>query len=418
VLHGDDNAVATIAKPALDWDTVANPNMQPTNAIVHNFRLFVIGNLNRAHMWYASNPNDFEDFQTPSSSNGYSYGTISAGVGERLWGLAEYQGVLFLWKYPFGIFYLDTDPLTAGQPGWGYQTRSLSVGCAPSPHAVLATDDDVLFIDPNGHFHLLSAVATLGGTADSDLTRFLGLQQWTETNIDLPSLAQLDSVFDTSTKTAWFGLRSRQAAAAASVNNDLVMRFEFGNPTITQTISSISGMFKAPRVTTARCWTADALCLKHRYWVDRAVPVISGINQSYMVVPLQYGARTDYDFVAKTPRTVGIGSTVYCAEDDFDAQQPGRLRNIRKRFTSLEVVAQGENLNQPLTLQLWVDNVPRQTLVVNQSNQRRLMRKLNVGDGYTIQVRATTDGSVAQDLPLLGLIIYYRPTGTDMSRKT
>jgi hypothetical protein len=419
VLTGDANVTHNITKPPVDWGITADPNKQPVNAIAHLGRLWAFGNMNAPHMLYGSNPEDHEDFTTTintDSARGEWHVMIQSGVGERLWGGAEYQGILYLWKYPIGIFYLD-DTNTDYQ-AWQALTRSTATGCAPSAYAVLATDDDVLWCDPTAHFHLLSAVATLGGTADSDLTRLLGLQAWTDANVDLPSLGQMTSVFDTATKTAWFGLRSKQAVAAGSVNNDLVVRFEFGNPGIVRTLSSMSGTLPAPRVTTARCWTVDALCMKHREWVGRAVPVISGINQSYMVIPLQYGSRIDHDFVANTDTTAGIPSTVTCSEDDFDTQAPGQLRNVRKRFTSIEVIAQGEDLTQPVTLQLEVDNVLRQVLTVQDANRRRIMRKLNVGDGYTLQVGLLTDGSVAQDLPLLGVVVYYRPCGTDMSRKT
>ena len=410
VLSGDGKTMTDIALPALDWDPnpfVPSPNKQPVNGIVHSYCLIAFGNANFPHQIYISNPENHEDFQTSTPSpNQVILLNIASNVGERLWCAAIYQGVCFFWKYPCGIFYLDD---TIGDRlQWSYRTRSMELGCAPSPFAVLALEDDVLFCDPTAHFHLLSAVASLGGTADSDLTRILGLQQWTTENIDLPSLGQMTSVYDNTTKTAWFGFRSRQAVAAGSPNNDLIVRFEFG--TLRQSGPRV-------RVTTARCWVADALCMKHRHWVDQNAIVISGIAQSYFHIPLTYGSRVDRDFLANVDVTSGIPALITCSEDDFDSQMPGKLRNIRKRYAALEVVAQAQPFSQALTVQVLVDSIVRQTLkFAGGVPRRRNMQKLNCGDGYTLTLQATTDGTVAADLPLNGFIVYYHPAGTDMSR--
>jgi hypothetical protein len=329
---------------------------------------------------------------------------VSSSIGERLFGAAHYQGVLFFWKYPLGIFYLDDNSIDRYQ--WGVRTRSNGLGCAPSPHAVLEIDDDVLFCAPDGHFHLLSAVDTLGGTRDSDLTRMLGLQGWTQENLSVDGLASLVSVWDPTTKTGWFGVRSVEQYDGGLPDNDLIIRFDFS--------ARVRG---GPiRVSTSRNWTADSLCLKRIGFVGQQVVCIGEFNfNSQLLIPGQYGARTDFDDITDLDVTRGIPIQVVTPELElYELSATGGTR--RKAFRALEVVAQRDVDDQDLTIELTVDGILRQTIVFPFDGDRRRLHTLQVGDGYAISATLRTSSVALDDLPLLGLIIYAEPFGTDHSR--
>src|SRR5215475_1210229 len=287
VMSAETTAVHAITKPAADWATTQDATKQPINGIVHQDSFVVFGNWNDPHRIYFSTPDDHEDFQTSGTAAEPTINfRIASNVGQRLWGAAQFQGVLFLWKYPHGIFYIDDTP--DQRLKWTYRIRSMALGCAPSPYAVLATDDDVIFCDSQGHFHLLSAVATLGGTRDSDITRTLGLHTWTDQNVDVASLDGMRSVYDGQTKTAWFGLRSKQAPANDLGSNDLVIRWDF----------SLVAEGGPLRMTTSRAWAPNSLCLKRRNYVGRQVVLIGEFDDAWLLEPGLYGRRTNYDLVA------------------------------------------------------------------------------------------------------------------------
>jgi len=407
VLAGDGSSAAPIAKPAADWGTTQDASKQPLNGIVHQDSLVIFGNLNDPHRIYWSTPADHEDFQTTAApAVPYMSIRVASNIGRRLYGAAQYQGVLYLWKHPYGIFYVDDTPTDRLQ--WSYRVRSTALGCAPSPYAVLAVDDDVIFCDAEGHFHLLSAVASLGGTRDSDITRALGLHTWTQQNVNIGTLNTLVSVYDTATKTAWFGLRSAGASAQTPADNDLVIRWDF----------SLVPQGGPLRMTTARMWVPNALCLKHRDFTGRQTVLIAEYGNAWFVEPQTYGRRTNRDFVANADSPRGVATRISIPELDYGDVQAGN-RAVRKSFRALEMIAQGtENKNHPVAMTINVDSVYRQTLRYPQGPNRRRLQPLQCGDGYTLSGDITTDGSVVGDVPLIGLIIYYAPTGTDMSRKS
>jgi len=407
VLAGDGQSATPIAKPAADWGTAADPTKQPINAIVHQDSLVVFGNLNDPHRIYWSTPADHEDFQTTAApAVPYMSIRVASNIGRRLYGAAQYQGVLYLWKHPLGIFYVDDTPTDRLQ--WSYRIRSMALGCAPSPYAVLPTDDDVIFCDAEGHFHLLSAVSSLGGTRDSDITRALGLHTWTQQNVNIGTLNTLVSVYDNATKTAWFGVRSTSASAQTPADNDLVIRWDF----------SLVTQGGPLRMTTARLWVPNALCLKHRDFTGRQAVVIGEYGNAWFVEPQTYGRRTNRDFVANVDTPLGVATRITLPELDYGDVQAGN-RTVRKSFRALEMIAQAtENKNHPVAMTINIDGVYRQTLRYPQGPNRRRLQPLQCGDGYSLAGEITTDGSVVGDVPLIGLVIYYSPTGTDMSRKS
>jgi hypothetical protein len=403
-LIGDATVMATITTPPADWGAALNAYTQPVGGIVHQDSLVGFGNLNDPHRVYFSQTADQRVFIGGDAIQM----RVDSAVGQRLYCGAHYQGVLFLFKYPNGIFYIDDTPIDRFQ--WGFRTRSIALGCAPSPHAVLEVDDDVLFCTADGHFHLLSAVDTLGGTRDSDMTRLLGLQKWTKDNIHIPSLDQLVSCWDPTTKTAWFGIRSITQAVASLQNlpdNDLVLRFDFSR-------WRADGLI---RFTTSNTWMPNSLTLKRRDFIGQQALMVGEDGQAMFLVPSSYGSRIDRDLVLAADVTRGIPINVDVPELDFAIPDNSKVRDIRKHFVALEIIAQGTDFgSNTITADVYIDGTFRESLTFFQTGTRTIMRTLGCGDGYGISVRLSTTGSVAADLPLLGVIVYYNPYSHDHSR--
>jgi hypothetical protein len=405
VLAGDAATTSDIATPAADWGSTTDPTKQPLNAIVHRDRLVAFGNLNDPHRIYLSSADDHEQFLGGTSLSI----RIASQIGERLYGAATFRGVLFVWKYPKGIFYLDDTAIDYAS--WSYRAHSEAVGCAPSPHAIIPLDDDVLFVDPNGHLHLLSAVDTLGGVQDSDLTRRLGLQAWVAETIDRSSLATMAAVYNPATKTVYIGCRSK---TAPTFSNDLLLMLDF------------SGRERdiPVRFSYATAYTPNSLTLKRRDSVGEQAVLLGEFSTSYLARVEEYGARIEIDpgesvdpGARPAGRTVGYAQVLTTPELDLGDAAP-ELRTRRKNFGALELILADEDLAIELcTLEVRVDGVLRETQTFTTAT-RRVLRQLSVGDGHTIQFTLRTTGAAAADVRFLAAVLYYSPAGHDASRRS
>lgn len=391
VLAGHGSTTTDIgANRPLDWDTVSNALKQPINGVVHRDRLWAFGNLNDAHRLYYSTATDQEDFQ---GAGGGSL-RIASQLGERLYCAVSFRGRLILWKYPRGIFYVVDDDVDYTK--WYYQTHSEGLGCAPSPHAALGIDDDIVFLDPHGHLHLFSAVDTLGGVRDSDLTRQLGLHGWVRDTIDTDALEQVVSVWDPQTKTAYFGCRSR---TATEVDNDLLLRFDFG-------LIARNGPV---RFSYSRAYYPNALSTKRRNFTGIPAPLIGERSTSMFLDPYASG----YHVVQG--QTVGVPQTIRFGPIDCADQQP-EARTRRKTWIGLEFIFATACLAaQSWTVTVRVDDVVRETLTVTSTN-RRVYQTLSVGDGFEIDFTCVADATSTTDIGLVGCVLYYALTGLDQSR--
>ena len=142
VLVGDGDTCAPLASPPADWATVF-----PVGGCIHLNRHVGFGGAN-PHYIYMSDQLDHTDFST---ENGI-FIPVYPGVGEGISAIASFKGQLIVWKYPRGIYALNTtDPLITN-----WQTTELSgtIGCA-SPLSGCPVDDDILFMDATGSIHLL-----------------------------------------------------------------------------------------------------------------------------------------------------------------------------------------------------------------------------------------------------------------------
>ena len=159
VLAADGATTGDIATPPADW----SGSNQPVFGLNHEYRIWGGGNANDPHRLYYSMPTDHEDF------TGRGSGTVSVypGEGERLIGAVSYKSLIIAWKFPTGIYLISTADSSTGN--WRVARLSRTIG-GVSPLGADLIDDDVAFIDPTGHVHLISAITEFGNLGTQSLS--------------------------------------------------------------------------------------------------------------------------------------------------------------------------------------------------------------------------------------------------------
>jgi len=380
-LVDDGSTMSPISTPNVDWDaTATNAAARPWNGVVHRNRVVVVCPKGKdPHRLYYSDPTNHGDF----NGAGATSQRVRSETGDEIWGLTSFQGVLWVWKYPVGIFYIDDGDTDTSL--WIERTKSQSVGCAPSPFSVLTMDDDVIFMSATGAFHILSAVDTLGGVRASDLSWHLGLNKWLRDNLNLARLNQVLSVWYPHKKVALFAVPS-----VGSTSNDLVLRWDF------------SGVEQGEpaKFSYSERDTPDMLALKKA--ADGIFKPVAG--EGVFVKLLDQEARNK-EGAAYTGRY----QTPHLDLSHLDVALAYRRKLFEHLELLMEPVAAGT-----LTVDVYVDNVLKETLTFD-ATQRRQRKKLNSGDGFTISLRVTNE-VVDEDFKVLAHLVYFKPGNEDQNR--
>lgn len=156
VLSGDGASMAAIASPAADW----SGSNQPGCGTIHQNFNWMAGNANAPHTLYRSTQANHEDFLTSA----YTL-RVFPGEGERIVGLLSYKGVLIVWKYPIGVYAIDTSDNT--DTNW----RPIKVGSpgAAGPRNMVGLEDDLVWVATDATWHLLSATTATGSVRAEDI---------------------------------------------------------------------------------------------------------------------------------------------------------------------------------------------------------------------------------------------------------
>ena len=204
VLSGDGATTAAIATPPADW----SGSNQPTFGLIHEGRQWGAGNLNDPHRVYYSTTTNHEDM------TGAGSGSISVypGEGEKLVAGLSFKGLVILWKYPTGIYIIDTTDPSA--TNWKVRRLSRSVGGA-SPQCWVEVDNDVIFCDPTLNWHLLSAVQEFGDAAASNITRKDDIYAFIQANFSLSRSPFVKGLYYAAKREAHFAV----SGTGESVNN-------------------------------------------------------------------------------------------------------------------------------------------------------------------------------------------------------
>ena len=199
VLDADGATMGDIASPPSDWSATN----QPIAGGILGRRLFGFGNSNFPHAIYFSAVDDHEDFLTGSPP----IPAIFPGEGIRVAAAIPFLAAasetrLYVFKYPFGLYYLDisdpTDPLV-------FKVRD-DIGMAGA-HGWARVGDDIFFMSSFGSIHSLRAVNSSEDIKDSDISAALNLDEWMKSNIDFNRLDRVRLTYDEFRKELRIGVR-------------------------------------------------------------------------------------------------------------------------------------------------------------------------------------------------------------------
>jgi hypothetical protein len=172
VLSADGATMSALATPPADWTGTNHPSF----GLIHDDKLWAGGNANDAHRLYYSDSTDHEAF-TGGTSGSLS---IYPGEGEKLVGAISWRGLLVAFKFPIGIYLVDTTDADAAN--WIVKRLSNVLGAIRPPHAV---DDDVAFIDQSGYLRSLVATNAFGDASSRNLSVFQNIDKFIRTTLNL-----------------------------------------------------------------------------------------------------------------------------------------------------------------------------------------------------------------------------------------
>ena len=204
VLAADGATTADIATPPADW----SGSTQPKVGLIHEGRLW--GFLrNRAYYSLATN---HEDFTTADAGDL----AVFPGESEEIIAAQSFRGLLVIWKKPTGIYLIDTSSATLAQ--WRVTRMSSSTG-APSPQSAIQVDSDVLFMDQNANFHLLSGVEQFGDISSRNLSQLSDMGPFLRENLNLNMLSNARGIYYPAKREAHFAV----AGTGSSTNTRRVV---------------------------------------------------------------------------------------------------------------------------------------------------------------------------------------------------
>jgi hypothetical protein len=185
VLASDGTTTTNLANPPSDFTSGA----YPLGGTIHLGSHIAFGGIN-PHWIYMSDPTNHENF-TASDPNVF-YLPVYPGVGQYIAALVSFQGMLIVFKYPRGIFYINM--LTAGITNWFTVQVSLEVGIA-GPNAWAYRDDDVVFMDCTGSIHSLLAIINFGFYGIKSLSDQKWIRNFIVNNVNQVMIPSVQTVY-------------------------------------------------------------------------------------------------------------------------------------------------------------------------------------------------------------------------------
>jgi hypothetical protein len=295
----------------------------PTTVCLHEGRLWWgLGH----RVWYSA-PGDHLVYTTHTSGDGGSL-AVYPGDGDRILMLLSYKGLLLVWKYPGGIYAVDTADV---QPAnWRVTRITAAIGCITTRAGVIL-DNDILFMDHAGNFQLLSGVTEYGKVGSENITRAYNLAEWIQRDFNAVRFPQAVMLYSPARREVHIALSSKQG-----LHNDRRLVFDFN----------------APGVIRARLSDRDR---SNGLWLTRDLagtlrPACGGDDQAVWIL--------DEPGILKQPRVgTSISAPAGFATPPLDLGAPTQVK--RGQFIEIMGETQGETA---FTIDIVWDDQIRQTI--------------------------------------------------------
>lgn len=397
-IDADASTMTALTNVPSDW---ASTN-QPAAAVYHDSRIAAWGNDNFTHAIYFSNLLDHTDFSTSDPP----IIDVAPGFSEGIRCCFSYlPETLYVWKFPLGIFRLDTSNITGLVIP--RETIKTDIG-GGGPRGVARVKDDVWFISNNGHIHSLTAVQNAEDTRDSDITALLGFEEWIADTVDLSAINNCVLHYDSNRQEVWAMYRSK-----SSVNglNDIGLVIDVGDPQYPRPAIENRGEYFE---TIFKRLETDGTFQSYCGGVDG---IIRKLNQTARSID-----GIGYSFVAEYP------------ENDFSSSDPA-LAEREKRYDALEISINPTG-SQEISAEVFVDGISRKTIglslgtagtavyddpVLGIYDTARYVggevvsHKVPLGvRGRRIGVKLSNSGA-NEDVAITKLVVHYMPQGTEIA---
>lgn len=211
-IDGDAATLSSFTNLATDWSSA-----NPTFGINHLSRMWVFGNSNQPHRVYVSLPTDHADF----TSAGFLTFEVYPGEGDRLTSGIVYKGVMYLFKEPEGVYYLDAP--STDTDTWGFKKLDGGFGIG-SPHGVIQVLDDLLIFNAENSITSVQATAAFGDLKFGDIVANAQLEKAFKETFDRTSKTLSQAVYYSDKKTAMFTMKSN-----GSSNYDRILNIDVKN---------------------------------------------------------------------------------------------------------------------------------------------------------------------------------------------
>lgn len=384
ILAANGVTTSDLATPPADWSGTS----QPSFGLNHEDRIWGGGNSNDSHRLYFSDTTNHEDF-----TGGIS-GTISIfpGEGEKLVAAVSFKGVIIAFKFPSGIYVVDTTNVTVAN--WKVKRLTNKLGSVSSRSVVLI-DDDILYLDQAANVHLIGSTREFGDFRSSALSDIADYGPFIRNNVNLGQLAKIQSVFYEAKREVHVAI----AGTGSTVNNRRLV-VDFNRPDL-------------PRFRFSDRDTAVSLWLKKdSNGVER---LTMGDNVGFVF---------DLDKDSRSADGVGYNGEFRTANDDLSHLDP-RFGTIRKEGKFLELVVEptgdfdlsvdifwDDEVHQTIQFNLGTGGATLGTFVLDTdklAGDKVLNKKRRItGGGRRFSMAARNSGN-AQDFSVARAFLHFKP---------
>jgi len=388
---GGSPVTTTIASPAEDW----SGGDQPIGGALHNGCMWAWGTPTRPHGLYRSRSKNHAYFASETiTAVSTQFFTVTPGAGQRIYAGKSHKGLLFLFKYPVGVAWLDDSDINPG--GWRLSQLTDSVGCAKSPYSAILLDDGIVFMTPNAEVYLLTAT-TQGGVELVNLSAQMNLTQWLKDNVNTVKLHLMSSCWNGAKKQAIFAVNQR---GSANDQNGLLLTFDFNN------LEQANGV---PRFAYSTRAAAQALCTRKNSTTFIEVPVYA----DYSTSGLEYQMDEDYrsaDSSSTTPSTYAAAfqtahsNLVEYTSDGYDA-------SMNKLWDFIDIEYIPIDSMGPLLVTIYIDGTQTDQFTVTLTPTGNVL-----GGAAATDFTLATDGQSASAAPL-AVLATRTPNSVSMVRR-
>jgi hypothetical protein len=187
----------------------------PPTVVLHEGRLW----WGLGHRVWFSSPTDHLKYLAADGGGSID---VYPGDGDFIVMLMSYKGLLLVWKYPGGIYAVDTASVEV--TGWRVTRITQWVG-ALSPRAGVILDNEVLFIDHGGNLQLLSGITAYGLVGSKNLSVAYNLAEWMQDTFNPARYRQSVMVYSPARREVHIAL-----TAIGSLTNDRRLVLDFNMP--------------------------------------------------------------------------------------------------------------------------------------------------------------------------------------------